>query len=158
MRTKCKKISVDFHGVINFDPVLFGAMMRLWHDKGIKIYVVSGGPHEYIAAYLQKHNIPYDNLWCIFDYFNSREKITVAADGSFHIDDELWNAAKGKFCAAEKIDLHIDDSNVYGKYFSTPYVQFDGKKRCFYTDTTCIYIKDIKTTAANLCRCCSKVD
>lgn len=37
----------------------------------------------------------------------------------------------GKNCAANKIDLHIDDSEEYGKFFTTPYFQkmFDKQKR-----------------------------
>ena len=129
--TNCDKISVDFHGVITAEPEFFGAMMQIWHKQGIKVYVVSGGPCDYIKQYLAEHKIVYDKLWCIFDHFNAIEKIEVAADGSFHIDDELWNAAKGQYCAQEKIGLHIDDSKIYGKYFTTPYVRFDNKARHF---------------------------
>lgn len=127
----CKKISVDFHGVISAEPEFFGKLMRVWQKQEIKLYVVSGGPREYIEQYLTKYKIPYDELWCIFDYFNAREKVAVAADGSFHIDDEMWNRAKGDYCSREKIGLHIDDSAIYGKYFTTPYVRFDRKNKCF---------------------------
>lgn len=127
----CKKISVDFHGVITAAPDFFRALMRIWRERGIMLYVVSGGPCESIKQYLAEYEIPYDELWCIFDYFNAQEKIEVAADGSFHIDDARWNAAKGAFCARAKIGLHIDNSTVYGKYFTTPYVWFDNRNRCF---------------------------
>lgn len=136
-----KKISLDFHGVINSNPVFFGNLARLMKACGHTVYIVSGGPREYIAEYLAEHDIPYDVLWCIFDYFNAREKIKVAPDGSFHIDDELWNAAKGKFCSLERVDLHIDDSNVYGAYFTTPYAYFDTKEQSVTLDGKIIPIK-----------------
>ena len=130
----CKKISIDFHGVINTAPDFFAALMRILQENGVKVYVVSGGPNAYIQEYLAEHLIPYDELWCIFDYFNAREKVKVAADGSFHIDDELWNKAKGDFCAREQIGVHIDDSTIYGKYFTTPYVRFNTPERYFEID------------------------
>ena len=126
-----KKISFDFHGVINTAPEFFAAVLRTLRRHKVRVYVVSGGPREYIEQYLAIHKIPYDALWCIFDYFNAREKVEVAADGSFHIDDALWDAAKGEYCAREKIGLHIDDSEIYGKYFTTPYVRFDSKEQHF---------------------------
>ena len=127
----CKKISFDFHGVINTAPEFFSALLRELRLNKMRIYVVSGGPREYIVQYLAEHKIPYDVLWCIFDYFNAKEKVEVAADGSFHIDDTLWNAAKSEYCAREKIGLHIDDSEIYGQYFTTPYLRFNSKEKYF---------------------------
>ena len=49
------------------------------------------------------------------------------ADGGFHVDDILWDSAKANYCKVKKIDLHIDDSPIYQRYFSTPYCLFDGK-------------------------------
>ena len=137
-----RRVSLDFHGVINSNPEFFRELADLWRRTGYLIYVVSGGPADYIAAYLQEQRIAYDRLWCIFDYFNAREKVKVEADGSFYIDDNLWNAAKGKFCAAECVGLHLDDSKVYGQYFTTPYVRFATKEQCFVTAAESIAIAD----------------
>lgn len=123
------KISFDFHGVINQAPDFFKALADEARAQENLIYIVSGGPREYIKEYLSAHRFQYDVLWCIFDYFDAKEKIEVAADGSFHIDDEAWNAAKGKYCAAQGIGLHIDDSKIYGEYFITPYVRFDAQTK-----------------------------
>lgn len=132
--TSFKKVSIDFHGVVNSNPEFFSSFLGLMKAKNIEVYITSGGPHKFIARYLNMHNIPYDRIWCIFDYFNAREKVEIAADGSFHIDDKLWNSAKGKFCERENIDLHIDDSIVYGRYFKTPYVRFDTLGQHFSLD------------------------
>ena len=126
-----KKVSVDFHGVINSNPDFFSKFFALLQAKGVEVYITSGGPQKFVERYLVRHNIPYNHVWCIFDHFNRREKIELSADGSFRIDDKLWNAAKSKFCAHENIDLHIDDSIVYGRYFTTPYVRFDTLEQCF---------------------------
>ncbi len=135
-----KKISFDFHGVINKAPDFFKTMANLAKTAGYEVYIVSGGPREYIEKYLAQHQIKYDNLWCIFDYFDAKEKIAVAADGSFHIDDLAWNEAKGKYCAREKICLHIDDSLIYGRYFTTPYVRFEEKTNLLHYETQSISV------------------
>lgn len=129
--TSFNKVSLDFHGVINSNPEFFCNFLSFLQTRGIEIYIISGGPQKFIARYLAMHNIPYNHIWCIFDHFNERDKVKIAADGTFRIDDKLWNSAKGKFCKQENIDLHIDDSIVYGRHFSTPYVRFDTLKQCF---------------------------
>ena len=146
----CKKISFDFHGVINTAPDFFAALLKDLRRRQLQIYVVSGGPREYIEQYLAKYEIPYDVLWCVFDYFNAREKVEVADDGSFHIDDALWNAAKGTYCASENIGLHIDDSKIYGKYFTTPYMRFDAKEQHFEIAGAMLEIKSGTDTVAKI--------
>ena len=39
-------------------------------------------------------------------------------------DSELWDSIKGKYCKDNNIDLHIDDTEVYSKYFTTPFLLF----------------------------------
>lgn len=121
------KISLDFHGVINKDPALFKKLSEEFIRIGFEVHIVSGGPSDYIREYLLTHKIPYNSIWCIFDYYKEKGKITVFADGGFHIDDELWDKAKAAYCSRHNICLHIDDSPVYGKYFTTPYCLYNTK-------------------------------
>ena len=37
-------------------------------------------------------------------------------------EDKDWNSFKGKYCAAENIDLHYDDSEEYVEHFTTPVI------------------------------------
>lgn len=119
------KIGVDFHNVINRQPEFFKQLFDLAHERGIKVYIISGGPHDMIADFLASHSMKYDVLWCIFDYFNARKAVTFLADGSFYVDDIAWNRAKADYCRQHNIDLQIDDSPIYGKYFTTPYCRYD---------------------------------
>ena len=145
-----KRISVDFHGVITKEPEFFRNLIQLWRRAGWEIYIVSGGPREYIERFLDEHNIVYDKLWCIFDYFNAQNKVEIAADGSFHVDDELWNVAKAEFCACQQIGLHIDDSKVYGKYFTTPYVRYDNINRHFEIGKAVLEVEQGATQVAKI--------
>lgn len=128
---KIKKIGIDFHGVINQDPAFFQALTTAAVEQGIEVHIVSGGPRRHIERYAEKYGIRYHKIWCIFDFYKHKELIQFLPDGSFHMDDELWNKAKADYCRQEEIALHIDDSNVYGDYFTSPY--------CLYnpTDKSC---------------------
>lgn len=118
------KIGVDYHGVITADPVFFAAFNREALACGCKIYVLSGGHKEDIRSYLQVHDIPYSMIWSIVDYFDRKGMVQYLEDGSFKVNDKLWNQAKARYCEENMIDFHIDDSMLYGEYFTTPFCLF----------------------------------
>jgi hypothetical protein len=56
-------------------------------------------------------------------------------DGMPWADSTLWDPAKAEMCAIEGIDVIIDDSPIYGKYFdaiNTIYVQVHNPNRKVY--------------------------
>ena len=124
MAKECRKIGIDFHGVINTDPNFFKDLACVFLQNNISIHIISGGPSDYISEYLQKYHIPYSQIWCIYDYYDNKGLITTHEDGSFYMDDELWNKAKADYCRQNEICVQIDDSSVYGTYFTTPYCQY----------------------------------
>lgn len=126
-----RKIGVDFHGVINSNPQFFRRLFALFLEHGHRVYIVSGGPREYIKQYLQENDIPYSKIWCIYDHFEARNKVTFLPDGGFYVDDLLWDSAKGKYCRRAHISLQIDDSKIYGRYFTTPYIYYDTATQSF---------------------------
>ncbi len=119
------KIGIDFHGVISSLPDAFSEFCREIRKCGIKVYVISGGPKNDIVKYLHQHHIEYDYVWAILDHCNEQGQVAYFDDGSFQVPTELWNRAKAEYCAKEKIEFHIDDSSIYGKYFVTPYCKYD---------------------------------
>ena len=119
------KIGLDFHGVINRHPSYFKDFTAAATSRGHEIYIITGGPAQKIACFLKGWGICYHELFAIMDYYAAKGEIQLFPDGSFHIDDKLWNTAKAKFCQKYHIDIHIDDSDIYGKSFSTPYCRYD---------------------------------
>lgn len=140
------KIGLDFHGVINTAPDFFREFCNLLKEQKVEIHIISGGPYETIREFLRLHKIKYDKIWCIYDYFNARDEVKVFPDGSFHVDDYKWNAAKGEYCNTYDIRLHIDDSPIYGKYFQTPYCLYDEQGR---SGNLSGYLIDFSTSAQN---------
>ncbi len=134
------KIGVDFHGVINTKPDFFREFCREALKIGMEVYIISGGPRETILAYLNQYQIPYTKLWCIFDYYEQRHQVEFYDDGSFRIDDELWNKAKAEYCKEQNICIHIDDSAIYGREFVTPYCRYDEKANSCVLNGKQIYL------------------
>lgn len=129
--TNCRRIGVDFHGVINHDPLFFRAFCAHALQNGDELFIISGGPREYIARYLSENKIPYTHLWCILDECIRRDIVTFYPDGSFFVDHTIWNEAKGIYCRQNKIGLHIDDCEIYGLSFTTPFCLYQARSREF---------------------------
>ena len=134
------KIGVDFHGVINTKPDFFREFCREALKFGLEVYIISGGPRETILSYLNQYQIPYTKLWCIFDYYEQRHQVEFYDDGSFRIDDELWNKAKAEYCKEHNICIHIDDSVIYGMEFATPYCRYDEQSNSCVLNGQQIYL------------------
>ena len=120
-----KKIGIDFHGVISSQPEVFEVFTKEIRKHGVEVFVISGGPEKDIIKYMYRYHIEYDHVWGILDYYETQGQVAYFDDGSFQVPTELWNRAKAEYCAKEGIEFHIDDSNVYGKYFVTPYCKYD---------------------------------
>lgn len=121
------KIGLDYHGVLTAKPDFFAAFTSLAISQGWIIHVVSGGACEDIKKYLAAHKIFYSKIWSMLDYFNNKHEVKYFSDGSFFVSNDLWNSAKADYCLAQNIQLHIDDSVIYGQYFKTPFLLYDEK-------------------------------
>lgn len=153
----CKKIGIDFHGVINTDPFFFGKLLTAMIEQNIEVHIISGGPREFLQKYLEQKHIPYTHLWCIFDFYEAKDKVTFNEDGTFFVDDELWNTAKAEYCRREEIDLHIDDSSIYERSFSTPYCRYNAKEHlCCMGGNKVLFSGDPQNVLLRLIEYCNK--
>jgi hypothetical protein len=125
------KFSLDIHGVCDTDPQLFSELSRIIVESGNFLYILTGKHiNDGVVEELEKYGIMYTHLFSIADFHKAKGTIIRYDDkGTPWIDEELWNKTKGEYCRENEIDLHIDDSSTYGKYFSTSYAQAKIKKR-----------------------------
>lgn len=128
MTTKKLKIGIDYHGVIDQHPEYFALFCKEAISRGHKIYVITGGPSKDVAVKLGEFNNPYNEIFAIVDFYGQSSLMNFSDDGKYKISDELWNKAKGEYCRKEKIDIHIDDSQEYIKWFTTPYCLYNKKE------------------------------
>lgn len=140
------KIGLDFHGVISTRPEFFADFSAEALKRGYEIHIITGGPEALIRAELQRLNIDYTNVFAIMDAYKDCPSVTTYHNGELHIDDKVWNMAKAKYCRNHGIDLHIDDSDTYVKWFTTPYCRY-GNEHCLTNNG---YTLDFKKPAAQV--------
>ncbi len=119
------KFSNDIHGVIDDLPEAFVAINNALFDAGHEIHIITGSRKtESIINALAKLGIKYHYFFSISDYCKQTGiEVTDDSKGDPWVDEETWNKTKGDYCAKVGIDLHFDDSDVYHKYFTTPYAR-----------------------------------
>lgn len=120
------KIGLDFHGVIDADPELFSSVSRRLTKDGHEIHILTGEEDTpELRGKLKDFKIHYTHLLSITTYHKSiGTKVTYDKDGRPWMDDETWDRTKGDYCRKYNIDFHVDDSDTYGKYFTTSYFKF----------------------------------
>lgn len=123
------KLGIDYHGVLNTNPLFFRQFNTLALQNRHQIFIISGSKQQDVQAYLNRHDIPFSYIFSLLDYFEVRDLVTFYDNGSFFVPDELWNKAKAQFCAANNISVHIDDSVLYGTYFKTPFCLYAPKNK-----------------------------
>jgi len=121
------KIGLDFHGTITNDPDFFRELSELAMDKGHEVHIITGGFHKSEAGILKEYGIKHTQVFSMYDYFKGLDKVTYCEDGTFRVDDEIWDKTKGEYCKEYGIDFMIDDTLKYGKHFKTPYCHYDAK-------------------------------
>ena len=123
------KVGLDYHGVINDNPTYFKQFCAELLKREHEVHILSGGPKEKIVWQLQKEGICYNYVFTIFDYYNAQGLMCQLPDGDWHVDEDLWNKTKAEYCRSNKIDVQIDDSLIYGQYFTTPYCLYSHQKK-----------------------------
>lgn len=121
------KIGLDYHGVITVHPEYFSNFAKDVLARKGEIHVITGGTKKEIVAHLKEWDIPFSKIFSIPDYYNAKGEVIYFSDGEYKIPDDLWDKAKAEYCNLEGINMHIDDSKEYVKWFTTPYCRYDGK-------------------------------
>lgn len=123
------KIGIDFHGVINKLPLFFSEMSRLFVENGHEVHVITGKElsEEYLKE-IKSYNIYYTHLFSVITHCKKvGYNITYDDPDNPWINTELWNRIKSSYCIMHNINIMIDDSIDYGKYFITPYMNINIK-------------------------------
>lgn len=118
------KLGLDFHNVISNKPRVFSQLTESLVRVGNEVHIITGEEDtKKFREVLKNLRIHYTHLFSITTYHKEiGTEIKYDKDGKPWIDEEIWNVTKAWYCNKYKIDLHIDDSEIYGKYFKTPYL------------------------------------
>lgn len=123
-----KAIGIDYHGVITANPKLFSVLTKILRCLDYEVHIITGSrTTELLREQLSEYDISYTHIFSISDYHHGQGTAMTGYDEHQpKIDDETWNGTKALYCKEHGISLHIDDSEVYGRYFTTPYLLFKG--------------------------------
>lgn len=128
------KIGLDFHGVINKRPNFFARFCTEALRRGHEIHIITGGPRHRVKQMLEKMGVKYTRLFAILDYYDARGEVTYFENGEYKVPDKLWDTAKAEYCSIHGINMHIDDSSAYVKWFQTPYCHYENDKQICHTE------------------------
>lgn len=128
------KIGIDFHGVITDNLEFWLEMINMWRSFGIEVHLMTGARYE---TFLNKQvelgikDIGYSHFFSISEFHakHNPDKIDLSKPNNPYIaDKELWDKTKAEYAMYHNLDLVIDDTAEYGKYFKTPFLLYKGKK------------------------------
>ena len=128
------KIGLDIHGVL--DKHLFlKELAALLVSNGHEVHIITGAMWENKSnVELEQlgimRGIHYTHFFSIADtLLSGGAEVEWKDDVNPVFDEYLWNKIKGDYCKNHNIDFHLDDSDIYGKYFSTPYAHLHDNKK-----------------------------
>lgn len=126
MKRKVLKIGLDIHGVANADAAFFSELTHVLVDGGHEVHILTGVER---TPALERHlkidlELSWTHLFSITSHCRDLGADIETIQGKPYVDEDLWNRAKAEYCRQHAIDLHLDDSAVYGRHFSTPYAKY----------------------------------
>lgn len=138
-----KKLGLDIHGTMNEDVAFFKAMAEAMIKAGHEVHIISGPPVAKIAKEMTDLGLSpktevngvieghYTHLASIMDILIAKGiPLTVeASTGRVFADPYEWDKVKGDYCIKHGINLMIDDSDVYGYFFKTPFARYYSKNK-----------------------------
>jgi len=119
------RLGIDVHGVADTFPDFFSKLSRELVSQGHEVHIITGTEHTRSLEHYLKNQLglSWTHLFSMTTYHKKEGTEVTYIDGNPYMDNRLWNRSKGEYCRRNNIDLHIDNSDIYGKYFSTPYAR-----------------------------------
>lgn len=124
------KIGLDFDGVINKYYWILSPLTHLLlsHEQEVHILTGNRGTSRFLKDLEEKYGIAYTHFYSISDYHQMiGTPMTGYDQNNTWIEEDIWDRSKGIYAKKHALDLHFDDSPIYGNYFDTPYCHVDEK-------------------------------
>lgn len=125
------KLGLDIHGVIDSNPESFAFMSQSVIAGGGEVHIITGGSWtSALEEQLKGYGIKWTSHFSVYDYLLDSGIDSIGTiqfpDGTIQkkFDYHLWDTIKAGYCKSNSIDLHIDDTEVYSKYFTTPFLLY----------------------------------
>lgn len=135
------KIGIDFHGVIDKAPEFFNKLVCCLLMSNHEVHIITGETYETASKILNAYGIGWTHFYSITDdLLNQGKRYKKDKNDRPCFSTIQWNRAKAIYCKEHGIDIMLDDSMIYGKYFTTPYF----KMECIFKGLSSIPILSIQ--------------
>ncbi len=120
------KIGLDIHGVLDTNTV-FKEMAALFVAAGHEVHIITGAQfNDMVKKKFKKMGIEegvhYTHFFSVAGHLLKKNADVRWEDPENPwFDDKSWNTAKSDYCREKGIDIHFDDTEIYSKYFTTPF-------------------------------------
>ena len=123
------KLGLDFHGVIDASPAMFVELAKGIRRRGGEVRVLTGSPYdaalEQQMLALNRGKRWWGRVFSITDHLLAKGiPYTIDAKGGKVFPDSDWDTAKAVYCEENGITVHVDDSETFLQYFTTPCLLF----------------------------------
>lgn len=132
------KLGLDVHGVIDEDPEFFSNLSNVMFKHGNSVFIITGREKDSdLLEEISSYKVPYTAILSITTYQKKLgTPISYLDDRKSQpiMDPTIWNPTKAALCATAGIDIMIDDSQIYGRYFQdikTQYITYTPKMKEF---------------------------
>ena len=130
------KLGIDVHGVIDDMPMEFSFLTECIISSGGEVHIITGGSWDSdLEESVKKTGVKWTHVFSVYDYLIKSEEEVYGvynfSDGTTQkrFKDDVWNRVKADYCKKNRISLHIDDTSVYGEYFTTPFARLYTKNK-----------------------------
>lgn len=121
------KLGLDFHGVLDDDREYFSNLSRRVLNEGGEVHVITGSQDTpELRDKIARLGVVFSHFFSISTYHTDIGTTVWEDDRGPWMDADVWDKSKAEYCLRHGINIHIDDSPVYGKHFcpSTVYVKY----------------------------------
>lgn len=118
------KIGIDIHGVGNKLPEFFSELSRLFIESGGEIHIMIGKMKSHGAIdEIENLGIKYTHFFSVADHHRELgTKMWYDKKGNPWVSNEDWDKTKAEYAKKHGLDVVIDDTHRYHKYFTTPFM------------------------------------
>ncbi|MEZ4524810.1 MAG: adenylyltransferase/cytidyltransferase family protein [Desulfobacterales bacterium] len=126
MKKNPLKIGIDIHGVADANAFFFSRLAELLVENGHEVHILTGSEH---SPELERHlredlGLCWTHLFSITSHHKEQGTAISYIHGKPNMDEDEWNRTKAEYCKKHGIELHLDDSPVYGRFFETPFAKY----------------------------------
>jgi len=121
------KLGIDWHGVLDAIPDEIAFLSKAVCQAGGEVHIITGMFWtKECEEKLKEYGVEWTHKFSVIEYHIEQKTPQCGWHEKFNmpaIPDDPWDRTKADYCKKHNISLHLDDTLIYGDYFSTPFAR-----------------------------------